>query len=129
MEYLEAAYPGDQWLTNVHVGPYISHMNRDGLTDAELRFIGKQRRYADAIVVQRGGVVVVEATMIRAIQKIGPLLEYLKLVPQTPELEHLRGVPLRAELVSPLPDPRVEAIASSVGRGGPPGHARLTRPA
>ena len=115
MDYLKATYPGRQWFTNIRVGPITPHIPRDGLSDAQIKLMGAFRRYADAVVPLERELVVVEATIIKAVQKIGPLMEYLDLVPQTPELAHLQHLKLRGELVSPIPDPRVQKLASRVG--------------
>jgi len=42
-------------------------------------------------------------------------MEYLDLVPQTPELAEFADWPVDGELVSPIPDPRAEKLCGSVG--------------
>jgi len=115
MDYLAATYPGQRWLTNIQVGPLDPHVPRDGLTDAQKRLMGKFRRYADAVVPLVDRLVVVETTMIKAVGKIGPLMDYVRLVPQTPELADFASLPVRGELVSPIPDPRAQALCLDVG--------------
>ncbi len=115
MDYLQASYPGRRWHTNIRVGPIEPHVPRDGLSDEERALMGTFRRYADAVIPLDGQLVVVETTMIRAVVKIGPLLEYLKLAPQTDEYPAWRSLRVRGELVSPIPDPRAEALCGEVG--------------
>jgi len=115
MDYLKATYWGDQVFTNIRVGPLEPHVPRDGLSDAQKRLMGSFRRYADAVVVLPGELVVVETTMLKAVMKIGPLLEYLKLVPETPELAQFLSRPVRGELVSPIPDPRTADLCRESG--------------
>ncbi len=115
MDYLSAAYSGRRWMTNIRVGPIEPHVPRAGLTDSQKKILGAYRRYADAVVPLEGRLVVVETTMFKAVQKIGPLLEYVDLVPQTPELAEFAGWPVVGELVSPIPDPRAEALCRNVG--------------
>ena len=115
MDYLRAKYPPPGVFTNIRVGPLDPHIPRDGLTDAQKRLMGSFRRYADAVVVRAEEIVVVETTMFRAVTKIGQLLEYLKLTPQTPELAQYFPRPIRGELVSPIPDPRAEELCNDVG--------------
>ncbi len=115
MDYLAATYPGQRWLTNVRVGPIDPHVPRDGLTDAQKRLMGSFRRYADAIVPLADRLVVVETTVLKAVEKIGPLMEYVRLAPQTPELAEFASLPVHGELVSPIPDPRAQALCLEVG--------------
>ncbi len=115
MDYLSAAYPGLRWYTNIRVGPIEPHIPRAGLSEAAKKLLGAYRRYADAVVVTPAELVVVETTMVKAVQKVGPLLEYLDLVSQTPELTEVLGRPVRGELVSPIPDPRASDLCSRVG--------------
>ena len=115
MDYLAATYPGRRWYTNVRVGALEPHALRPGMSEAEMRLLGGWRRYADAIVGPPPDVVVVETTIWKAVEKIGPLMEYLALVPETPELAELRSYPLRGELVSPIPDQRAADICGRVG--------------
>jgi len=115
MDYLQATYPGRFWSTNIRVGPIDPHVPRDGLSDAQIRIMGCYRRYADAVVPLPSELVVVETTMFKAVQKIGPLLEYVDLVPQTPELARFVHLPVRGELVSPIPDPRAQRLCERMG--------------
>mgnify|MGYP001605290096 CR=1 FL=1 len=115
MDYIKAVYPPPGVFTNVKVGPLDPHVPRDGLTGAQQRLMGSFRRYADAIVVRPDEPVVIETTMVKAVTKVGPLLEYLKLVPQTPELAQYMPRRVRGELVSPIPDPRTEELCKDLG--------------
>lgn len=115
MDYLAATYPGVPWMTNIRVGPLDPHIPRAGLSDAAIKLMGNFRRYADAVVITEGRVVVVETTIQKAVQKVGQLLEYLDLVPLTPELAEHSGKPLSGVLVSAIPDPRAQALCGKVG--------------
>ena len=115
MDYLKATYPGRFWSTNIRVGPIDPHVPRDGLSPAQRRIMGVFRRYADAVIPLDHELVVVETTMFKAVQKIGPLLEYVDLAPQTPELAQFAHLPVRGELVSPLPDPRAQRLCERAG--------------
>jgi len=115
MEYLALAYPGLPWHTNIRVGPIEPHVPREGLSDAARKLMGSWRRYADAVVVAPHQLVVVEATIIKAVQKVGQLMEYVRLVPVTPELAAFSHLPLVGLLVSAIPDPRAQALCAEVG--------------
>lgn len=115
MDYLAATYSGRRWMTNIQVGPLDPHVPRAGLSEPQKRMMGKYRRYADAIVPLDRELMVVETTMFKAVHKIGPLLEYVDLVPQTPELAEFAGWRVRGELVSPIPDPRAQQLCARLG--------------
>lgn len=115
MDYLADRYPGRRWWTNVRVGPIDPHVPRPDLSEAQRKLMGAFRRYADAVVLDGDTLVIVETTIFKAVEKIGPLLEYARLLPQTPEFAEWRGLPIRAELVSPIPDQRAAELAGQVG--------------
>jgi len=76
MEYLAQAYPDDRWLTNVKLGTDLRPRTGVELTEKELRMLRVYKRYADAIVIQPGRVIVIEAAIWKAIEKVGPCLLY-----------------------------------------------------
>lgn len=115
MDYLAATYPGVPWMTNIRVGPLDPHVPRIGLSDAARKLMGNFRRYADAVVPLHDSLIVIETTITKAVQKIGQLIEYVDLVPQTPELAAYAGWPVIGELVSAIPDPRAQALCGKMG--------------
>jgi hypothetical protein len=117
MEYLADRYPGAVWKTNVQIGALAPHIPRPGLSEAAQKLMGKYRRYADAVVITPTELVLVETTIIKAVQKVGQLMDYVLLLPETPELQESLSLPRRAELVSAIPDPRAEALCKQVGVG------------
>lgn len=115
MDYLRDAYPQDRWFTNMRIGPIKTVLPLDDLTESERRLLGAGRRFVDAVVIRPHEIVVIEATMREQVESVGPLLEYLELTPQTPELQEFLPRPIRGELVSPIPDPRTEALCRKLG--------------
>lgn len=115
MEYLQAAYPGRRWITNMRVGPLEPHLPREGLSPAQRALMGAYRLFVDALVVMDRQLVVVETKIKNRAEGIGPLLRYVRLTPATPELGEMQGWPVRGELVSPIPDPDVQRELERVG--------------
>jgi len=73
------------------------------------------QRYADAVVVTEATIDLIEAKVHNWKVGVGYLLEYEKLLPQTPELRPYLGRPVRKILVIPLPDPWVIQNAAAYG--------------
>lgn len=115
MDYLAAALPGRRWFTNIQVGPLDVHIPRAGLSDAAIKLMGKFRRYADAIVPLDDRLLLIETTINQGHSKIGQVMEYRKLVPQTPELAQYAALPLESRLVSGVPDPAVQELCLETG--------------
>jgi len=113
MEYLAQAYPDDRWLTNVKVGTDLRPRVGLELSEEELRMLRVYKRYADAIVIQPGRVVVIEAAIWKSIEKVGPLLQYLELVPHTAELQPFLNRPVVGELLTAQADAIAEKLARS----------------
>ena len=72
-------------------------------------------RRVDAIVEPPPELVVIEATMFRATEKIGRLKEYLLLLPATPEVEPWLDAPLRVVLLTGQDDAVARALCDEEG--------------
>lgn len=115
MEYLRDAYPDDEWLIQARLGrdPEIVGVKLED--DAERRWSRNVNRRADAVVITPTEIVVLEATMFRATDKVGRLQEYLLLAPATPELVPYQGRPLVGELVTGQDDPVARILCQRQG--------------
>lgn len=92
-EWLAATYPTAHWWQQLGVGrdPAMVGVN---IADAgELKLARNLNRRVDAVVVTDTELLVIEATMFRATDKIGRLQEYMLLLPATPELQPYLGMP------------------------------------
>jgi len=111
MEYLAERYAGLPWLTNVKLGNDLRPRTGIDLDEAELRMLRVYARYADAIVVTSRDLIVIEATIFRAVEKVGPLLQYLTLVPHTAELTPFLPRTIVGELLTAQADAVAEKLA------------------
>lgn len=77
--------------------------------------VGVFRRFADAVVITRTELVLIEAKMRSAPDAIGQLLLYKTLVRETFELLDWAHLPLVLELVVAVDDPAVRRMAEEIG--------------
>jgi hypothetical protein len=114
-EYLAERYPGAEVHVHFRVGsdPEIVGVTLE--SEEERRFARNFNRWADALVVLPAELVLIEATMWRATEKVGRLQEYLILAQATPELAQYRGRPLRAELLTAQHDTVAEELCRRLG--------------
>lgn len=110
-EYLAARYPGARWLLNAKLGGDLPPRTGMDLTESERRMLQVYKRYADAVVITTTEIVVIEATILNSLHKVGPLLQYVALVPHTPSLREYLPRRIRGELVTAVPDAVAEHIA------------------
>jgi hypothetical protein len=115
MEYLAERYAGMQWFTQFRVGSDPELVGVTYEDEAERRLARNVCRRADAAVVTPTELVIIEATMWRATEKVGRLQEYLLLAPATPELQPYLGRPLVGELVTAQHDPVAEVLCRRQG--------------
>jgi len=115
MEYLAETYPGCTWWNQMSVGrdPEMVGVNYED--EAERRLARNVNRRVDAAVVTPTELVIVEATMWRATEKVGRLQEYMLLVPATPDLRPYLHLPRVAELVTAQHDPVAEVLCRRLG--------------
>jgi len=100
-EWLGITYPPGTWRTNVPLGD-VEVPETVRLTEAEARFVKKPLRpIADAVVVLRDEVHLVEAKIREDRGKIEQLLMYEYLFPKTPEYRAHRDKRIRKLLVTP----------------------------
>jgi hypothetical protein len=114
-EYVAERYPGSHVQMHFRVGtdPEIVGVTLE--SEEERRFARNFNRWADALVVRPTELVLIEATMWRATEKVGRLQEYLILAQATPELVQYRGRPLRGELVTAQHDAVAEVLCQRQG--------------
>ena len=90
-------------------------MDAQDLDEADRTMLGTFRRWADAVVVSREELVVIEAKIRSMPGAISQLQLYGELVPQTPELRPYLGLPRVLELVVAVEDPAVRRLAERSG--------------
>ncbi len=114
-DYLAARYPGQLWFTQLRVGPTRQSALALATDQAEINLARRFNRWADAVVVTPSEVVVIEATMHRAGEKLGKVLEYLALAKRTPELMPYLDRPFRAEIVTGQHDALAQRVIEGQG--------------
>jgi len=115
-EYLAAKRPEARVMFKIRLGPQGVTNPDPTLTESERRMLGAAfRRWADAILVDRGTLVVVEAAMVPDPRDISLVQTYLLLVDHTPELRMLADLPRRGLLVWAVDDPYSRAVAVAAG--------------
>jgi len=114
-EYVAERYPGAELYLQFRVGsdPEIVGLSLED--EGERRWARNACRRVDALVVTPTELILVEATMWRATEKVGRLQEYLLLARATPEIQAYRGRPLVAELVTAQDDPVARVLCARLG--------------
>ena len=100
---------------NVRLGPVPLEL-RHRYPDLDIdRWARVWDKTCDAIVITPGALVLIEGELRRPIVAIGELLTYRELVPQTQSLAAYWQMPIRALLLTPLPDPTLEVVMKRLG--------------
>lgn len=114
-EWLAQRHPGRITAQRVRLGRVPDELTQDGLSDSEVRALSAWKRWADALVILEGTVLLVEAAIIASPGKLGQLEVYLALWPETEERAPYHTWPVRGHLLCAVGDPVVERIA--IGKG------------
>lgn len=116
-EYMFSRYPGRRFVLNMKLGTAPRVRSGLELSESERRMLQVYQRFADAVVFPPPDLVVIEAKIWDSVNAIGPLLQYLKLVPHTAELQAFLNYPVRGEIVTAQYDPVAERVAHENGLG------------
>ena len=115
-EYLAGAFPNGRVINRQRLGPDGATYSDPRLSDGERRLLGAAfRRWADAVVIDAGVLLVVEAAMVPDPRDISLVQTYLRLVAVTPELAPFRALPRRGRLVWAVDDEFSRAVAVEHG--------------
>src|SRR6266508_869719 len=87
MAYLAERYEGRQWFVHPRMGADPDMTGIDPADEGRRRFQRNFNRWADAVVVDERELIVIEARMWDPSRAVGKLLEYMLLVPATPDLQ------------------------------------------
>lgn len=114
-EWLARNYPHAIVMTRVRLGaPPISEEYGE-LGPRESRMIGVWRRWADAIVVLKDKILLIEAAIRPNPGKIAQLELYRLLLPQTPELFPWKELPIEMILLYAIEDPATTWLCRQKG--------------
>jgi hypothetical protein len=104
-EYLAEHYFGREIHTHFRVGQTPPYTSADPNDVGEVAAARSANRWVDAIVAPPPELVVIEATMWRADQKVSQLQGYLLLLKSTPEYAAWAGYPVHPVLLTAQDDP------------------------
>jgi hypothetical protein len=114
-EYLVRHHSGDEFRTNIRLGPVPGIPEGSGLSAAQLRSLGVFRRYADALVLKKREAIIYEFALLPEPGDISKLQLYGRLFPMTPEFAEISDYKVRTILVGALDDPVLASIARETG--------------
>jgi hypothetical protein len=114
-EYLRDTYPNEEVFMRLRLGSLQTAGDHPGLSQEEVLALGVYRRWADAVVVTKSELVVVEVSIRSDTGDPSKLIVYGRLVPLTPELREYLDRRLVLELVVAVEDPVVSQLAHELG--------------
>jgi len=114
-EWLTKTQKGKRWLTRVRLGSPKPEIPRPEMSEEERAMIGSWRRWADAIILEKDKVTIIEAAIRPDPGKISQLELYRKLFPHTPEYQAWSGVPIDLILLYAIEDPATNLLAREKG--------------
>jgi len=116
-EYTREAFRGMPVRYHVRLGTWPTPLSEPDMPEEERAMLRVRMRWADAIVVAQGVVVVIEGKLRPSeyLKGVSELELYVHLVPNTPELEAFRGARVAGRLVIPILDPTVQLLARRRG--------------
>lgn len=114
-EWVIRQFPTAEVKFRVDLGDLKPALEATGLTAAELRRLGRSRRWVDAMVIEPRTVHLVEGKIRLVPGALEQLELYRMLFPKTPDFAHLRGRAVVLDVVYALEDPALVALARSRG--------------
>jgi len=109
-EFCAWAFPQDPTWINLRVGPVPLELRlRYPQLDVD-RWARVWAKTADAVVITPSHLVLIEGELRRPIAAIGELVVYRSMVRQTTALADYASLPIRTILLTPIPDPSLEAV-------------------
>ena len=115
-EYLAKYHAECRVVTRARLGPLNTAVQDPRLTDEERRMLGSAwRRWADALCVEAGRLLVIETAFVPDPRDISLLLTYLRLIDVTPDLQEWARLPRQGILVWAVDDPFSRQLAVDHG--------------
>lgn len=114
-EYVNERYPERiAVFYNMAIGPAPEELAQRN-PEIPLAHFRRWRFWIDAVVILKDRMLLLEGKLRKPAEGLGQLLLYRALLPQTPELEPYKLLPIDMVLITPRPDPRVIGVANSLG--------------
>jgi hypothetical protein len=114
-EWMAMKYPRGGYTLDARLGPGLAEVTAGIGLDRALRESAPWRPRVDALAVEVGKVVLVEAEIRQVRNAVGHLLVYRNLVAHTPELRGHWGKPVEMVLLTPWSNATIDAMAQSSG--------------
>ncbi len=114
-EWIAANYSGERVIFQARLGITEPGGESGRLSPAERRMVGVFRRYADALILRRNEIVLIEACIKPAPGKIGELAIYSEAIPVTEELDEFRGLPVSPVLLCAFEDMFIRSVCGKFG--------------
>lgn len=114
-DWISSEYPDANYRMNVRLGTQHPRLQGKFLTESEQRMAGVFRRWADAVIITKTELLLVEAAIRPQPGKIAQLHLYEMLLPSTPELEEFKNLTIVKVLLCAIPDPVLIQLARSQG--------------
>ena len=116
-EYCSQAFPGEKVIYHCRLGTWPSPLTAGELTDEEQAMLKVRMRWADAVILLPGKIIVVEGKLRASefLKGVGELQLYTHLVPHTEEFTAWKGTQVVGRLLIPFEDPAVIAITRQQG--------------
>jgi len=114
-EYIAKYYPNSVSLTRVRLGPTHPQLLSEDLAEEEKRMLTVWRRWADAIIVTRTRLILLEAAILPDPGDVSKLILYEYLARYTPELQQYLDRDIEKVLLIAIEDPVLTTIARAAG--------------
>jgi len=114
-EWLTKTQTGKRWMTRVRLGAPKPSVPREYMSIEEQAMIGAWRRWADAVILEKDRVTIVEAAIRPDPGKISQLELYATLLPHTPELAAWKACKIDLILLYAIEDPATILLARQKG--------------
>jgi hypothetical protein len=114
-EYIAKYYPNSTSLTRVRLGPTHPVLLSEEMSEEERRMVTVWRRWADAIIITRTRLILLEASILPDPGDVSKLLLYEYLVRRTPELQLYLDRDIQKVLLIAIEDPVLTTIARAAG--------------
>ena len=114
-EYLVKFYPAAPFRTRVRLGQLHPSLQPELLDSADAAFAGVGRRWADALVILKDQLILIEAAILADPGDISKLILYKSLLPHTPELSEYINYNIEMQLVYAIEDPLIVTLARASG--------------
>jgi hypothetical protein len=114
-EYIVKYYPDDPHWTRVRLGATHPDLLPEKLSDEEKRMLTVWKRWADAIVVTKKKLILIEGAILPDPGDVSKLLLYEYLLRVTPEFTDYMDRDIEKQLVISVEDPVLSKIARATG--------------